>query len=160
MYVFEYAEAHGIRPSESIRQIYETDTVLVKGTITFEQIAEITGVPKEEVKVLNPSYKLGIIPKIKNKNYSLRLPVSSIGPFVANEAALYEKVKKDLENRKKEIYEDDLIALMRTSTDPEEDRIKLVSMHVVCGTEGPNQARMTLNIEGEEHRTEQTRRKQ
>ena len=105
MYVFEYAEAHGIRPSESIRQIYETDTVLVKGTITFEQIAEITGVPKEEVKVLNPSYKLGIIPKIKNKNYSLRLPVSSIGPFVANEAALYEKVKKDLENRKKALPE-------------------------------------------------------
>ena len=46
---------------------------------------------------------------------------------------------------------------MRTATDPEEDRIKLVkSMHVVCGTEGPNQARMTLNVEGEEHSTEQT----
>ena len=63
---------------------------------------------------------------------------------------------KELAYRKKEIYEDDLIALMRTSTDPEEDRIKLKSMHVVCGTEGPNQARMTLDVEGEEHSTEQT----
>ena len=50
---------------------------------------------------------------------------------------------KELADRKKEIYEDDLVALMRTSTDPEEDRVKLVSMHVICGTEGPNQARMT-----------------
>jgi len=38
---------------------------------------------------------------------------------------------KELADRKKEIYEDDLVALMRTSTDPAEDRIKLVSMHVV-----------------------------
>jgi len=63
---------------------------------------------------------------------------------------------KELADRKKEVFEDDLIALMRTTTDPEEDRVKLVSMHVVCGTEGPNQARMTLNIDGSEQQTEQT----
>ncbi len=63
---------------------------------------------------------------------------------------------KELADRKKEIYEDDLIALMRTSADPEEAQVKLVSMHVVCGTEGPNQARMTLEVEGQEHSTEQT----
>lgn len=63
---------------------------------------------------------------------------------------------KELADRKKEIYEDDLIALMRTATDPEEDRVTLVSMHVVCGTEGPNQARMTLNVNGAEQTTEQT----
>jgi 2-isopropylmalate synthase len=63
---------------------------------------------------------------------------------------------KELADRKKEIYQDDLIALMRTSTDPEEDRVRLVSMHVICGTEGPNQARMTLNVDGTEHQTEQT----
>ncbi|MEM9967164.1 MAG: 2-isopropylmalate synthase [Pseudomonadota bacterium] len=61
---------------------------------------------------------------------------------------------KELADRKKEIYEDDLIALMRTTTDPEEDRIKLVSMHVVCGTEGPNQARMTLSIDGDTYDVE------
>ena len=63
---------------------------------------------------------------------------------------------KELADRKKEIYEDDLIALMRTATDPEEDRVKLLSMHVVCGTEGPNQARMTLDVDGVEQTTEQT----
>ena len=63
---------------------------------------------------------------------------------------------KALADRKKEIYEDDLIALMRTTTDPEEDRIKLVSMRVVCGTDGPQQADMTLDIDGREHETTQT----
>ena len=38
---------------------------------------------------------------------------------------------KELADRKKEIYEDDLIALMRTATDPEEDRIRLKSLKVV-----------------------------
>lgn len=101
MYVFEYAEAHGIKPSDPIRHSFETDTVMVKGTITFEQVAEITGVPQEELKLLNPSYKLGIIPKITGKQYTLRLPGASIGPFVANEVALYEKVQKELEERDK-----------------------------------------------------------
>ena len=63
---------------------------------------------------------------------------------------------KELADRKKEIYEDDLIALMRTTIDPEEDRIKLVSMRVVCGTEGPQQAEMTLEVDGAEHKTSQT----
>ena len=63
---------------------------------------------------------------------------------------------KALADRKKEIYEDDLIALMRTSTDAEEDRIKLVSMRVVCGTDGPQEAQMTLDIDGTQHQTQQT----
>ena len=63
---------------------------------------------------------------------------------------------KELADRKKEIYEDDLIALMRTSTDPDEDRVQLVSMQVVCGTQGPQKADMVLNIDGNEHTTSQT----
>ena len=63
---------------------------------------------------------------------------------------------KELADRKKEVYDDDLIALMRTATDPEADRIKLISMHVVCGTDGPNEARMSLMVDGQELSTEQT----
>jgi len=63
---------------------------------------------------------------------------------------------KELADRKKEVYDDDLIALMRTATDSEADQIKLKSMHVICGTEGPNQARMVLDVNGEDHSTEQT----
>jgi 2-isopropylmalate synthase len=63
---------------------------------------------------------------------------------------------KELADRKKEIYEDDLLALMRTATDPEEDRIRLVSMTVVCGTEGPQKADMVLEVDGARQETSQT----
>ena len=63
---------------------------------------------------------------------------------------------KELADRKKEIYEDDLIALMRTATDPEEDRIRLKSMKVVCGTDGPQTADMVLDVDGVEQSTNQT----
>ncbi len=63
---------------------------------------------------------------------------------------------KELADRKKEIYEDDLIALMRTSTDPENERVKLTSMTVVCGTEGPQKADMGLEVDGTQQKTTQT----
>jgi 2-isopropylmalate synthase len=63
---------------------------------------------------------------------------------------------KELADRKKEIYDDDLIALMRTSTDPESNRIRLKSLKVVCGTEGPQQADLVLDIDGVEATTTQT----
>lgn len=63
---------------------------------------------------------------------------------------------KELADRKKEIYEDDLIALMRTATDPEEDRIRLKSLKVVCGTDGPQTADMVLDVDGTEQTTNQT----
>lgn len=63
---------------------------------------------------------------------------------------------KELADRKKEIYDEDLVALMRIAGDPEADRIQLKSMHVTCGTVGPNEARMTLVVDGEEKSTEQS----
>jgi len=101
MYIFEYAEAHGLMPAQTARPLYETDTILVKSTITFEQIARFTNLPQEEIKDLNPSYKLGIIPKVSGKPYTLRLPVTSIGPFVSNEQSIYAKVEQELAEREK-----------------------------------------------------------
>lgn len=57
---------------------------------------------------------------------------------------------KALADRKKEVYDDDLVALMQDQTSPEADRIVLKSLKVVCGTEGPQTADMTLVIDGDE----------
>ncbi|RYH02138.1 2-isopropylmalate synthase [Salipiger sp. IMCC34102] len=62
---------------------------------------------------------------------------------------------KELADRKKEVFEDDLIALVRQNT-AEEDRIRLVSMRVVCGTTGPQTCEMTLEIDGQEQSVETT----
>ncbi|WP_297797316.1 lytic transglycosylase domain-containing protein [uncultured Eudoraea sp.] len=100
MYLFEYANEHGIKLNRVERPYFETDTVHVKKLITFDQISKLVGVSKEELKVLNPSYKLDIIPKIKGKDYTLRLPKDAIGKFVTNETAIYAFAEK--ENKSKD----------------------------------------------------------
>ena len=57
---------------------------------------------------------------------------------------------KALADRKKEVYDDDLVALMQDQTSPDEDRIVLKSLKVICGTDGPQTADMTLVIDGAE----------
>ncbi len=101
MYLFEYADEYGIRGKKATRPYFETDTIHIKNLITFEQISEIVGISVEELKVLNPSYKLNIIPKIEGKEYTLRLPVKAVGRFVANEEAIYAKVEEDLKKQEK-----------------------------------------------------------
>ena len=99
MYIFEYAEEHGLKGKKAERPYFETDTVHVKSLITFDQISELVGVSVEELKVLNPSYKLNVIPFIEGKDYSLRLPKEAMGKFVANEKQIYTHVKKELESK-------------------------------------------------------------
>ena len=59
---------------------------------------------------------------------------------------------KNLADRKKEVFDDDLIALVRTdAADDQSDHISLKSLRVVCGTEGPQEATLKLIIDGEAH---------
>jgi 2-isopropylmalate synthase len=56
---------------------------------------------------------------------------------------------KALADRKKEVFDDDLRALIDDAeTAAAHDRYKLTRLRVVCGTEGPQEAEMTLEIEG------------
>lgn len=99
MYLLEYADEHGIKAQKVDRTYFETDTIHVKNMITFDQISELVGVGVEELKVLNPSYKLNIIPYVKGKEYTLRLPKQAMGKFVANETAIYAHVEAQLKSK-------------------------------------------------------------
>lgn len=99
MYLFEYAEEHGLKIKKADRPYFITDTIQVKSLITFDQISELVDVSVEDLEVLNPSYKLNIIPYIEGKNYSLRLPKKAMGKFVANEQAIYAHVEKELKSK-------------------------------------------------------------
>jgi 2-isopropylmalate synthase len=61
---------------------------------------------------------------------------------------------KALADRKKEVFEDDLVALMRDQEAGEEyDRIQVRFLRVICGTEAPQSADLILAIDGVEQRT-------
>ncbi|WP_298340743.1 LysM peptidoglycan-binding domain-containing protein [uncultured Algibacter sp.] len=101
MYIFEYAKEHGFKKYKPELAYFETDTVRVKQMITLDQVSELTGTPIEELQFLNPSYKLDIIPFIKDENYSLRLPRDVVGKFVNNEDAIYAYAKAEFDKREK-----------------------------------------------------------
>lgn len=101
MYLFEYAEEHGFQPKIPEIAHFETDTIQVKELLTFEHISEVLGVDVKLLEFLNPSYKLNIIPYVADENYYLRLPVREAGMFVANEAAIYGYVTKEIAAREK-----------------------------------------------------------
>lgn len=101
MYIFEYAKEHGFKQYKSETAYFETDTIRVKRMITLDQVSEVTGTPIEELQFLNPSYKLDIIPFIKDENYALRLPNEVVGKFVNNEDSIYAFAKAEFDKREK-----------------------------------------------------------
>ncbi|QFT91995.1 2-isopropylmalate synthase [Roseovarius sp. THAF9] len=57
---------------------------------------------------------------------------------------------KELADRKKEVFDEDLIALVTAGEDAENDRLVLKSLRVVCGTGGQAEAEMVMSIDGAE----------
>ena len=60
---------------------------------------------------------------------------------------------KALADRKKEVYDDDLLALVDQATaEAGTERVKVRFLRVICGTEAPQSADIVLEIDGAEHR--------
>jgi 2-isopropylmalate synthase len=58
---------------------------------------------------------------------------------------------KALADRKKEVYDDDLIALMAEASLSDEDAyLQIKRLRVICGTDGPQEAELTMLVGGEE----------
>ncbi len=105
MYIFEYAEEHGFKSDGPRIPYIATDTVHIKKQIALDHIAAVTSMDLVEIEFLNPQYRLGIIPVVKNEVYSLRLPVDMIGKFVANEDAIYAYAAAEFNKREKPLPE-------------------------------------------------------
>ncbi len=55
---------------------------------------------------------------------------------------------KDLADKKKHVYDEDIVALVDDEIAQKHDRIKLVSLTVIAGTMGPQRATMKLDVDG------------
>lgn len=85
-YVMTYYNDHNISPALARKPII-TDSVHVSRRVYFPQIAEVIGVPVEELKVLNPQYREGCIPG-DIRPYSLVLPANQIYAYIMSEDAI------------------------------------------------------------------------
>lgn len=95
MYLYEYHKEHGIKPERATFKHFETDTIRIQKEISFKQIADLIDIPVVELQLLNPSYKMHIIPVYGDQPNYLRLPQSKIAIFTSNEDKIYAYVAHD-----------------------------------------------------------------
>lgn len=89
IYSYHYYNEHNIKPKTPPMPL-AVDTVTINKNMHLGQVASTLDVPLELLQLLNPQYKLDIIPAA-SKPYSLVLPQQEIARFIDNEASIYAK---------------------------------------------------------------------
>ena len=90
MYLFSYADYHSLKPEKSDVSYFNTDTLHLKGNLSFEAIKKFTGIENDLLKALNSQYKKDFIPIVPNRVMSLTLPVNMMPLFLENESEAYQ----------------------------------------------------------------------
>jgi len=97
MYLYEYHNEHGIKADRAVVQHFATDTIMIKKQMSFKQVADLLDVPVSQLQLLNPSYKLNIIPFYNDEHHYLRLPTEKIATFVSNEDKMYAYIQHEID---------------------------------------------------------------
>jgi membrane-bound lytic murein transglycosylase D len=101
MYIYEYHKEHGIKPEKAPIKHFATDTVMIKRQMSFKQISELIDIPVAQLQILNPSYKLNVVPSYKDQTHYLRLPQDKMAVFTSNESKIYAYVDREANLREK-----------------------------------------------------------
>lgn len=80
-YVMTYYPLHNISPVLPTKPLV-TDTVGVTERMHFDQISAVLGMPKDELKILNPQYREDLIPGTPERPYMLVLPSKQIHAYL------------------------------------------------------------------------------
>ena len=88
-YAFAYHEVHGIEfPTPPLP--LAVDTVMITRPLHLEQVSSTIDVSLELLQMLNPEYRLSIIPAT-TKSYPLTLPTERITDFIVNQDSIFAK---------------------------------------------------------------------
>jgi membrane-bound lytic murein transglycosylase D len=101
MYIYNYHNEHGIVPDRAILKYFETDTIMIKKQMSFKQVSDLIDLPIAQLELLNPSYKLDIVPFYRDENHYLRLPKDKIGVFTSNEDKIYAYIQHESDLRER-----------------------------------------------------------
>ena len=88
-YAYAFHEAHQITYSEPPMPI-AVDTIHVTRLLHLGQVASTIDIPTDVLKMLNPQYKLDVIPAT-NKNYALVLPTNRITEYISRQDSIFAK---------------------------------------------------------------------
>jgi 2-isopropylmalate synthase len=84
--------------------------------------------------------------------HAFRVKLKELG-YELGENAIQDAFRrfKDLADKKKDVYDEDIVALVDDEVLRANDAIRFVSLRVVCGSFGPQTAELELEIDGEVH---------
>ena len=100
-YAMNYADQHGICPTPIDRPVL-TDTLHTARRMHLQQVAEVMHIDMQELRRLNPQYRMDILPG--GKTYSLCLPIEKAGVFIEyQDTILAHKADQLIHNRRAEI---------------------------------------------------------
>lgn len=88
-YAYAYHQAHNITYSEPPMPI-AVDTIQVSRLLHLRQVSSTIDVTTDALKMLNPQYKLDVIPAT-NKNYTLILPANRVTDYITRQDSIFAK---------------------------------------------------------------------
>lgn len=88
-YAYAFHEAHQITYSEPPMPI-AVDTIQVTRLLHLGQVSSTIDIPTDVLKMLNPQYKLDVIPAT-NKNYALVLPTNRVTEYISRQDSIFAK---------------------------------------------------------------------
>ena len=101
MYIYEYHKEHGIVPNRAIVKHFATDTIMIKKQMSFKQISDLLDIPVAQLQLLNPQFKLNVVPAYFDTKHFLVLPSDKIAVFTSNEDKIYAYIQHEADQREK-----------------------------------------------------------
>jgi len=101
MYIYEYHKEHGIVPNRAAIKHFSTDTIMIKKQMSFKQISDLLDIPVAQLQLLNPSFKLNVVPFYHDQAHFLRLPMDKIAVFASNEDKIYAYAQRETDLRER-----------------------------------------------------------
>jgi len=94
MYAFHYAKEYGISPMD-VGMPAQVDTFHINRRLYFKQINEVTGVPMEDLRNLNPQFYREIVPGTAENPSVLKIPYNHTRNFMSFSLDSLSNYKKD-----------------------------------------------------------------
>jgi membrane-bound lytic murein transglycosylase D len=88
-YVMNYTAEHNLYSATPKKTFLDIDTISIRKQLAFTEITTVLGIPEDELKYLNPSYRKGVIPFSTTETSILTLPSDKMGMFITNEERIY-----------------------------------------------------------------------
>lgn len=109
-YVMEHAEEHNLFVVPPVYSYLEVDTIHVLHQLSLRTVSDLLGIPMDNLRYLNPTFRKNIIPNNPENPYVLHLPRDYANLFIANEEGIYNFRNAE------EIRQEELAAVMEETT--------------------------------------------